>query len=69
MKVYVINKTTFPFKEVLKWCLQQFKDVVQIHGPINAELHRVSYDNSVTNIVVFYFRDERDYLLFCLRWQ
>lgn len=71
MNVYVLNLTRAKFNidEVLEWCKNQFEDVALVHMPTNAELHRVAYDNKVTGIFVFYFREEKDYLMFTLRWR
>lgn len=70
MKVAVLSrrKHKFNINEVLAWTKEQFEDVVLIHHPTGAELHRVCYDNKVTGVFVFYFRDEKDYVLFCLKW-
>lgn len=56
-------------KEILNWCREHFGDITQVHYPAIAELHRVSYDDKVTGIVVFYFTDPADYFFFMLRWQ
>lgn len=68
MKVHVVRTSQFNTKELLEWCKNQFIDFVKVHGPTHAELHRVSYDNSVYGIIVFYFTDSKDFLMFTLRW-
>lgn len=71
MNVHVINltKAKTKLKEILSWCNDHFGEVAQVNYPTTAELYRVSYDNKVTGIVVFYFREETDYFFFMLRWQ
>ena len=68
---HVINLTRskVKLKELLSWCEENFGPVSLVHYPAMAELHRVSYDDKVNNIVVFYFREEVDYFFFLLRWQ
>jgi len=70
MNVYILREhNTKKARDIIFWCEQQFKDVVRVNSPTIAELHRVSYDNQITGLIVFYFKEERDYLMFALRWQ
>ncbi len=70
MNVYILREhKTKKVQEIVSWCEQQFTDVVRVNSPTIAELHRVSYDNQITGLIVFYFKDERDYVMFALRWQ
>lgn len=55
--------------QIKSWCIEKYGSISLIHSPTNAELSRVSYDNCVSNIVVFYFREDEDYFFFLLKWQ
>lgn len=68
MNVHIFRLGKHKSKTVLDWCEQQYKDVAKVHSPTTVELHRVCYDASLPGILVLYFRDERDYLFFSLRW-
>lgn len=70
MNVVVINcnRSGFKVQDMVQWCIRNFEDVIKIPLPSLAELHRVSYDDQVNGIVVFYFREDHDYTHFLLRW-
>jgi len=69
-KVHVFNirKARLNLNNILQWCKEVFGDINLVHGPTSAELYRVCYDNQVTGIVVFYFKEDTDYSFFLLRW-
>lgn len=70
MNVYVMSLTRSKqnLKVILDWCYQNFQDIVPVTSPTQADLHKISYDNQVHGIVVWYFRDDIDYTHFLLRW-
>lgn len=71
MHVHVINLTKYNTNstKLLAWCSEHFGYIQQVTYPAMAELHRVSYDDKVTGILVLYFREESDFFFFTLRWQ
>lgn len=70
MNVVIYNKSVdrYKFQEILNWCEQYMGPGARIYSNINAELHRWSYDDSLGLIRIVYIRDDRDYMLFQLRW-
>jgi hypothetical protein len=71
MNVHVINltKSNTNLKTLLDWCSEHYGYLKRVNYPAMAELHRVSYDDKVTGILVLYFREESDFFFFTLRWQ
>lgn len=70
MKHHVASYALNPQRkaEIIEWCKTHYKDVVRINSPSLAELHRVSFDDRVNGILVIFFREDKDYSFFLLRW-
>lgn len=70
MNVIIYNKSTHndQFVQIINWCREYFGYGAKIHNNINAELYRWCYDNSLGVIKILYIKDDRDYVLFRLKW-
>jgi len=70
MNVIIYNNLTsqHKFQEILSWCNQYFGPGPKVYNNISAELYQWCYDNSLGTIKIIYIKDDRDYMLFQLRW-
>lgn len=69
MKVVVIKFSDYSnFDQMLDWCEKQFGGRKEIHGVYQAEMYRWCYEIIGFGLKQIYFRDERDYLFFILKW-
>lgn len=69
MKV-VIVKSTFGdnFDAKLDWCEKQFGKRNEVTGVYQAEMYRWCYEIIGFGLNQIYFRNEKDYLLYLMRW-
>lgn len=70
MFVHILNKrtTNFNLDTIIAWAVNTFTEVKKVHSPTDAEMYKFSYDNSLSGICVFYFKEESDYHLFLLKF-
>jgi hypothetical protein len=70
MNVIIYNKSTSSsdFLQIIRWCNDYFGPGSKVYSNINAELHRWSYDISLGVIKIIYIKEDRDMVLFKLKW-
>jgi len=54
--------------ERISWCSRFFEACPEVHGHIQAELHRCCWENIGFGLVALYFQNSDDHLLYLLKF-
>lgn len=68
MHIIISRLTDRNFLEQIQWCAEHFGPGLEVVSPIQAELHRWSYEIIGFGIKQIYFATDEDYTFFSLRW-